>query len=192
MTFSSLTPATADAVEALIVESNTNPLNPQIGAPKGMVGNHLKRIEAGNYYHLVTFFKGDFLQAAMIQGQMPKAGYKTDEHARVIAKFAELLPKGEAEKPFGFSTMVPVFGKAVDENGRAEVYTAMMGLNKNLVRQGRTLPPKTDLVPCQLLVLLDPGHPDVELLVKLGFTNQGNYPEFYPPAVRTLLSYPLV
>jgi hypothetical protein len=85
----SLTPETADAVAALMVGSNKTDTNPQIGDPAGMVKNHLARIAAGNAYHLVTFCKGDVVQAAMIQGQMPKAGYKVGEPDRVIAKFAK-------------------------------------------------------------------------------------------------------
>ena len=188
----SLTPETADAVVALIVESNKTATNPQIVDPAGIVKNQLARIAAGNAYHLMAFCKGDVVQAAMIQGQMPKAGYKVGEHDRVIAIFAELLTVAKDPAPFGFSTMVPVFANDVDEGGRTEVYQTMMLLNKDLAKQGKTLPQASaGLLPCQLLVLLHPDHRDVDLLVALGFVNRGNYPEFYG-AARLLLSYPLV
>ena len=188
----SLTPETADAVAALMTESNKTATNPQIGDPAGIVKNQLARIAAGNAYHLMAFCKGDVVQAAMIQGQIPKAGYKVGEHDRVIAIFAELLTVAKDPAPFGFSTMVPVFENDVDEGGRTEVYQTMMLLNKHLAKQGKTLPQASaGLLPCQLLVLLHPDHRDVDLLVALGFVNRGNYPEFYG-AARLLLSYPLV
>ena len=138
--FCSLTPETADAAAALMVESNKTATNPQIGDTAGMVKNHLARIAAGNAYHLMTFSQDDAIQAAMIQGQMPKAGYKAGEHDRVIAKFAELLTVVEEPASFGFSTFVPIFGKDVSKEGRAEIYQTMLLLNRDLARQGKTLP----------------------------------------------------
>lgn len=190
--YSSLTPETADAVVALILESNRGATHPKVNDPVASVENQLSRIASGNSYHLLVFERRGVAQAAFIQGQMPKSGYKPGEHDRIIVKFSELLSVVDQPERYGFATVVPIIADGVGAGARQEIYETIVEVALGLAQQGKTLPQASaGLRPCQLLMLLDPQHPDIAMLQSLGFVNHGNYPEFYS-ADRVLLSYLLV
>ncbi len=198
-TYRSLPADMKETVIEFITNSNKNPVNPEVSDPSKIVGNQLQRIANGNFYHLVTFQKKDLLSGVVIGGTMPKTGYTKGEHDSIIAKFEELLAVSSDSTPYGFSIIVPLFDSALTSEERGEIYQQMIKIHKNLASEGKTLPPKTDLIPGYLFVLLDPAHPDAAslpsqpeacLLTQLGFTNQGNFPKFYNKD-RFLFTYPL-